>query len=99
MFPLLLNCVTYVIESSLKDSPCEPTQEGTRDEGAGKRAREQPAASDRKAKSQRRKAKRGGQCCARPPDEHAIWRSEMKLKGASGGCKERHEVLSRTPDM
>ncbi len=27
----------------------------------------------------------GDQCFARPPDEHAIWRSEMSLKGASGG--------------
>ncbi|HSW87503.1 MAG TPA: hypothetical protein VLG49_08410 [Rhabdochlamydiaceae bacterium] len=33
----------------------------------------------------------GEQCFARTPDEDAIWRSEMSLKGASRG--HGHEVL------
>ncbi len=34
----------------------------------------------------------GDQCFARPPSEHAIYQSEMKLKGGRGGC-----VAQRTP--
>ena len=37
---------------------------------------------------------RGGLYSVRPPDEDAIWQSEMRLKGASGGRGGAH-----TPDL
>ena len=34
----------------------------------------------------------GNQDSVRPPDEHAIWRSEVMLKGAGGGHRTRSAV-------
>ena len=48
---------------------------------------EQPIDSDRNAKLKRRSAllsAEGGLCCARSPDEHSIWRSEVRRNGAAG---------------
>ena len=35
----------------------------------------------------------------RPDSEDMIWQSKMRRKGASGGPRERHAVLSWVPDM
>ena len=43
----------------------------------------------------RRRAKRGGSCYTHPPDEHAIWHSELRRKGASRGAGRE----SPAPDM
>jgi len=117
---LLRNSILVSVLNLLK-SPCEPTRRGTRPEtqSGGKRAREQPMASDRKAKSHRRKARTrplekpqfqrwyqnniaaslkatsgawGDQDSVRPPDEDAIWQSEVRLKGAGGGHTTRSAV-------
>ena len=36
----------------------------------------------------------GDQDSVQPPDEDVIWQGEVRLKGASGGFGEGHEVLS-----
>ena len=69
---------------------CEPTQKGTRPETSVRREMkrcEQPDDSDRKAKLQRsraRKRKRDS-AGARTAYEHAIWQSEVMLKGGRRG--------------
>ncbi len=77
--------------------PCESTREGAHAEGVGSERtssrRTQIAKPNRGARE--RGQRDGGQCCARPPDEHAIWRSEMSLNGGRRG----HGRRRMSPDM
>ena len=56
----------------------------------GRECVEQPMASDSQCKivAQARGSALAGKCSTRPAAEHTIWRSEMRLKRASGehGC-------------
>jgi len=68
----------------------------TETKSGGERAHEQPKDSDRTAKSQRRRSPvraHEGLCYTRPSDEHAIWPSELSLKGASGGQRTRSALF------
>ncbi len=76
-------------------------------EGAPRAARGEgaPAAADgfkahREIVAQESPARaRGEQCSARPPDEHAIYQSGLKLKGVAGGLQSAVGETCSPPDM